>query len=303
MKLSIKLAACTFVTAAALMLSSNAFAAELLKVGSQGSEVSKLQQTLKSKGYYSYIVTGYYGSITKNAVTAFQRSNGLAVDGIAGSQTLGKLYSGTTSSNSTLLKVGSSGNEVTRLQQTLKGRGLFQHAVTGYYGSITKNAVMSFQRNSGLVVDGIAGRNTLNALYNNNTATISNASAVNNYTDQDLYWLSRIIEAEAKGESYTGKVAVGNVVLNRVKSSLFPNTVKGVIFEYYKGIPMFSPVENGTIYNTPDLESINAAKAALNGERPVGSATYFFNPSLSKGTWIVNNKTYVSKIGDHAFYA
>ncbi|MGE4282542.1 MAG: peptidoglycan-binding protein [Clostridia bacterium] len=301
MKLSIKLAVCTFITATSLLLSTNALAAGLLKVGSSGSEVSKLQQTLKDEGYFKNSVTGYYGSITKNAVLAFQRDNGLAVDGIAGSQTFDELYSGTSTNSSTLLKVGSSGNEITKLQQALKNKGYFQHAVTGYYGSITKNAVIAFQRNNGLAVDGIAGKNTLSKLYSSSTASVASTTA--GYTEEDLYWLSRVIEAEAKGESYTGKVAVGNVVLNRANSNLFPNTVKGVIFEYYKGIPMFSPVANGAIYNIPGQESINAAKAALSGEKPVGSATYFFNPDKSKGTWIVNNKTYVGKIGDHAFYA
>jgi N-acetylmuramoyl-L-alanine amidase len=117
-----------------------------------------------------------------------------------------------------------------------------------------------------------------------------------------MYWLSRIIEAESRGESYTGKVAVGSVIINRVASSDFPNTIKGVIFEYFQGIPQFSPVEDGSIYNTPSAESIRAAQDALNGVRPVGSATYFFNPDKASGTWIVNNKTYVTHIGGHVFY-
>ncbi|HOS70797.1 MAG TPA: cell wall hydrolase, partial [Bacillota bacterium] len=94
----------------------------------------------------------------------------------------------------------------------------------------------------------------------------------------------------------------GNVILNRVKSSSFPNTVKGVIFEYYKGIPQFSPVADGTIYNDPNADSIKAAKAAFNGTSYVGNATYFFNPNKSEGTWIVNNKTFVIRIGNHVFY-
>jgi N-acetylmuramoyl-L-alanine amidase len=117
-----------------------------------------------------------------------------------------------------------------------------------------------------------------------------------------LYWLSRIIHAEAEAEPYSGKVAVGNVILNRVKSGLFPNTVKGVIFDYYEGIPQFSPVADGTIYNSPDADSIQAAKDALNGVNYVGTATYFFNPDKAEGTWIVQNKTYVKRIGNHVFY-
>lgn len=122
------------------------------------------------------------------------------------------------------------------------------------------------------------------------------------FNSDDIYWLARIIEAEAGGEPYKGKVAVGNVVINRVLSSSFPNTVYGVIFEYYGNIPQFSPVADGTIYNNPSQVSIQAAKDAANGARPVGDATYFFNPSKAAGTWIVRNKTYVTRIGGHVFY-
>ena len=269
------------------------FAATVLKVGSEGSEVSKLQQTIKNKGYYTYRVTGYYGSITKDSVIRFQKASELTADGIAGPATLSKLYT-----VSTVLKYGSSGSEVSKLQQALKDKGYFNDSVTGYFGSVTKNAIISFQRKNNLTPDGIAGPITLNKLYSSTSVNAGQAQL-----SEDIYWLSRIIEAEAVGESYTGKVAVGSVVMNRVNSSLFPNTVKGVIFEYFQGIPMFSPVDNGSIYNTPSQESINAAYAAYNGEKPVGNATYFFNPDISKGTWIVNNKSYVTKIGDHAFYA
>lgn len=117
-----------------------------------------------------------------------------------------------------------------------------------------------------------------------------------------ILWLARIIEAEAGGEPYQGRVAVGNVVLNRVKSNDFSNNIYDVIFEYYGSIPQFSPVADGTIYNNPSQASINAAKDALNGARPVGNSTYFFNPDKAAGSWIVNNKSYLSRIGGHVFY-
>ncbi|HBM81360.1 MAG TPA: hypothetical protein DD426_11105 [Clostridiaceae bacterium] len=118
----------------------------------------------------------------------------------------------------------------------------------------------------------------------------------------NLYWLSRIIYAEASGEPYLGKVAVGNVVLNRVASRYFPNSVKGVIFEYYKGVPQFSPVADGSIYNIPSTQSIKAALEALRGAKPARDALYFFNPRKSSGSWIARNKTYVTRIGNHVFY-
>ena len=197
-----------------------------------------------------------------------------------------------------LLQYGSRGTAVVKLQQALKTKGYSLGTADGIYGSMTKSAVVRFQQANRLVVDGIAGRATQAKLFGTTTVAARGTS----YTATDLYWMSRIIHAEAEAEPYTGKVAVGNVIINRVKSSLFPNTIKGVIFEYYKGIPQFSPVADGTIYNTPNADSIKAAKAAMSGTSVVGSATYFFNPDKSEGTWIVENKTLVKRIGDHVFY-
>ena len=301
-RISLKATTCALIVTAGMIISAGTtFAATLLKVGSKGSEVSMLQQSLKDKGYFNYSVTGYYGSITKDAVIRFQAANGRATDGIAGPQTMSKLF-GSNTNSSNLLKIGMSGDQVSQLQQTLKSKGYFNHSVTGYFGTITKNTVIAFQRDHGLSADGIVGPQTMNALNSSTGSTVSAASNSANVSE-DIYWLARIIEAESSGESYSGKVAVGSVVMNRVKSSLFPNTVKGVIFEYFQGIPMFSPVANGTIYNNPSQASIDAAYAAYNGEKPAGNATYFFNPKKSSGSWIVKNKTFVTQIGSHAFYA
>ncbi|WP_205684235.1 cell wall hydrolase [Clostridium formicaceticum] len=120
--------------------------------------------------------------------------------------------------------------------------------------------------------------------------------------DDDIYWLSRIIHAEAQGEPYQGKVAVGNVVLNRVRSGNFPNSIYGVIFDRQDGYVQFSPVIDGTIHNTPDRDSIQAATDALNGVRPVGEALYFLNPRKATNFWIVANRRFMKTIGDHDFY-
>ena len=121
------------------------------------------------------------------------------------------------------------------------------------------------------------------------------------WTADELYWLSRIIYAEARGESLTGQIAVGNVVLNRVASPDYPDTIYEVIFDSEHAV-QFQPVSDGTIYNTPDTGSIQAAKLALQGVNVAGSSLFFFNPALSKGTWIVNNRTYYKTIGNHQFY-
>lgn len=136
--------------------------------------------------------------------------------------------------------------------------------------------------------------------------TVSNSSTNTpnrgNYRDEDLYWLSRIIHAEAQGESYQGKVAVGNVIINRVNSGQFPNTIKGVVFDKQHGYTQFSPVIDGTIYNSPGAESIKAATEVLNGARPVGNALYFLNPRKSTNFWITQNRKYMTTIGLHDFY-
>ena len=121
------------------------------------------------------------------------------------------------------------------------------------------------------------------------------------YNSTDLYWLSRIISAEAKGEPFAGQIAVGNVVLNRVKSSQFPNTVKGVIFDTKYGT-QFSPVAVGTIYNTPTASAVMAAKVCLEGYSLSTQMIYFYNPSIATSSWIGRTRPYIMTIGNHKFY-
>jgi N-acetylmuramoyl-L-alanine amidase len=121
------------------------------------------------------------------------------------------------------------------------------------------------------------------------------------YDQEDLYWLSRIISAESQGESLLGQIAVGNVVLNRVKSSEYPNTIQEVVFDTKDGV-QFEPVSNGTITQEPTATSVLAAKLALEGANVVGESLYFYAPALSAGSWIVKNCTYYTTIGCHRFY-
>jgi peptidoglycan hydrolase-like protein with peptidoglycan-binding domain len=148
-----------------------------LKVGSSGSEVTKLQNRLIALGYTDFSAsTGYYGSATKTAVTRFQGQNGLTADGVAGSATQGKLYS--SSAKSLTLKTGSSGEAVQALQLRLKALGHFSGTGTGYYGVVTKAAVTSFQKASGLTADGIAGAKTRTKAFSSNAVSAgSTASA------------------------------------------------------------------------------------------------------------------------------
>ena len=122
------------------------------------------------------------------------------------------------------------------------------------------------------------------------------------YNEDDLYWLSRIISAEAKGESLKGQIAVGNVVLNRVRSKSYPNTIYGVIFDRKHGT-QFSPVAFGTIYQNPSASSVIAAKICLEGYSLSNDILFFVNPRLATSTWIEENRKYEFTIGNHNFYS
>lgn len=124
---------------------------------------------------------------------------------------------------------------------------------------------------------------------------------VADYNQEDLYWLARVISAESRGEPLLGQMAVGNVVLNRVSSVEFPNTVKGVVFDAKNGV-QFEPVSNGTIYDEPTDSAVLAAKLCLEGARVVGDSLYFYAPALSAGKWINSSRPYYTTIGCHRFY-
>ncbi|MBR1654711.1 MAG: spore cortex-lytic enzyme [Clostridia bacterium] len=190
-----------------------------------------------------------------------------------------------------LSKYGSSGSEVTQIQTKLKRWGYYNGNIDGIYGSKTVAAVRSFQSKNGLTVDGIAGPKTLQAMgiY---TSSSSGGTASNN----DLNLLAHLIYAEARGEPYTGQVAVGAVVLNRVKSSSFPNSVAGVI--YQRGA--FDVVSDGQINYSPNSTAINAARDALNGWDPTYGCIYYFNPNTATSKWIWS-RPYVITIGSHRF--
>lgn len=191
-----------------------------------------------------------------------------------------------------LSKYGSTGSEVRTIQEKLKRWGYYYGNVDGIYGSQTVAAVKKFQQKNGLAVDGIAGTQTLKAM-GIMTSSSSN-STTNNSSNLNL--LARLIYGEARGESYTGQVAVGAVVLNRVKSSSFPNTISGVI--YQKGA--FDAVADGQINLTPNSTAIKAAQDALNGWDPSYGAIYYFNPSTATNKWIWSRPMTVT-IGKHRF--
>lgn len=122
------------------------------------------------------------------------------------------------------------------------------------------------------------------------------------YNYDDVYWLSRIIYAESGAEDFVGKLAVGTVVMNRLASDDFPDSIYEVIFDTEYGL-QFTPTKNNRIYNTPDEESIIAAKICLDGYKTDSNILYFLDESIATSKWIVNNRTYILTIGNHDFYS
>ena len=191
-----------------------------------------------------------------------------------------------------LSKYGSRGSEVSTIQEKLKRWGYYTGNVDGIYGSLTVAAVKKFQQKNGLTVDGIAGTQTLTAM--GITSSSSGGSSTNNSSNVNL--LARVIYGEARGEPYTGQVAVGAVIMNRVRSSKFPNTIAGVV--YQSGA--FDAVEDGQVNLTPDSTAKKAAQDALNGWDPSYGAIYYFNPNTATNKWIWSRPLTVT-IGKHRF--
>ena len=191
-----------------------------------------------------------------------------------------------------LSKYGSSGSEVTQIQTKLKRWGYYNGKIDGIYGSKTVSAVRNFQSKNGLTVDGIAGPKTLAAMGIFSSKSTGSSSTNNS----DLNLLAHLIFAEARGEPYSGQVAVGAVVLNRVKSSKFPNSIAGVI--YQPGA--FDVVSDGQINFAPNTTAVNAARDALNGWDPTYGCIYYFNPNTATSSWIWS-RPHVVTIGNHRF--
>ncbi|MBQ7876348.1 MAG: spore cortex-lytic enzyme [Clostridia bacterium] len=188
-----------------------------------------------------------------------------------------------------LSRLGSTGSEVTKIQTRLKNWGYYKGSVDGKYGSQTQKAVKDFQKKNGLTADGIAGSATLAAM---GISSVSGSSAANN----DVYLLARAINGEARGEPYAGQVAVGAVILNRVKHPSFPNTVAGVI--YQPGA--FTAVDDGQIDAAMTSSCERAARDALNGWDPTGGAIYYYNPVTATNKWI-RSRPIILTIGKHVF--
>ena len=188
---------------------------------------------------------------------------------------------------------GSSGQTVRTIQEKLIRWGYLEGAADGIYGSKTEAAVKRFQKKNGLTADGVVGPATLKAL-----GMSSSGSGSSSAWDSDVALLAKVISAEARGEPYSGQVAVGAVILNRVSHPSFPNTIAGVV--YQPGA--FTCMVDGQIDQPVADSAVRAARDAINGADPSGGAIYYFNPSTATSAWIWS-RPLIKVIGSHRFCA
>ncbi len=189
--------------------------------------------------------------------------------------------------NNEAIVITASQSENKQIQQRLKELGYYAGSIDGIIGSQSLKAIRNFQRDYGLTVDGIVGPKTLSAL---------GLSSSTSYTSQDLYLLAKCVHAEARGEPYVGQVAVAAVILNRVDSPEFPNTISGVIYQPWA----FTAVNDGQINLEPNDSAYSAAKDALNGWDPTYGCLYYYNPKTATSEWIWSRIPVVT-IGEHVF--
>lgn len=195
------------------------------------------------------------------------------------------------------LSWGSRGDYVRLAQRKLSQWGYHKGSVDGVYGRQTYTSVTLFQRRNGLTADGVVGPRTWRALGENvpdRRAGAARATPVRRQDDLEL--LARVVSAEAKGEPYEGQVAVGGVILNRIRDSRFPNTLAGVVYQTHA----FESVSNGEIYKPVSAASRRAAQDALNGWDPSGGAVFFWNPYKPVSKWIWS-RPIQKQIGNHVF--
>ena len=266
----------------------NIFAAETV---ANESQIRLVQQRLKDWGYYDGPVTGYYGELTKAAVIKFQRKHGLNAAGYLGPLTLEKIgiYVQTPSSS----VVGSTpygADVIKKVQQRLLDWGYYDGPVTGYYGKLTTAGVIKFQKKHGLNAEGYLGPLTLEKI---GICVYESGSTQSN---SDLELLARCVYGESRGEPYEGQVAVAAVILNRVEHQDFTNRNSEIIYQAWA----FTVVKDGQISLSPDQQTYNACRDALNGWDPSYGCLFYYNPEIATSQWMFQ-KPVVTKIGSHVF--
>lgn len=235
----------------------------------------------------TFAVTGIKGSANKNGHTVYAMNEILDAETAAGAA---------------VLRQGAKGGEVKEVQRRLKQWGYYNGSVDGVFGAGTRAAVIKFQKKNGLTADGVVGASTYKALGMNSSYQVlagknqNTAQSTGGFSSSEVYLLAKTIYAEGRGEPYTGQVAIGAVVLNRVRSNQFPNTISGVVYQKHA----FTAVSDGQINLTPNETAMKAARDAINGWDPTGGALYYYNPAIATSSWIFDRQT-VTVIGKHVF--
>ena len=213
-----------------------------------------------------------------------------------------EIFDAETTTGAAVLRQGAKGGEVKEVQRRLKQWGYYNGSVDGVFGAGTRAAVIKFQKKNGLTADGVVGAATYKALGMNSSYQVlagknqNTAQNTGGFSSSEVYLLAKTIYAEGRGEPYTGQVAIGAVILNRVRSSAFPNTISGVVYQKHA----FTAVSDGQINLTPNETAMKAARDAINGWDPTGGALYYYNPAVATSSWIFDRQT-VTVIGKHVF--
>ncbi|WP_235929372.1 spore cortex-lytic enzyme [Heyndrickxia ginsengihumi] len=236
-----------------------AFTSQVIQRGAVGDDVIELQARLQYIGYYKGKIDGVFGWSTYWALRNFQEAFGLPIDGLAGATTKAKLVKASKYDASYVKAQVNSGKSFT------------------YYGGVSQKK----QTSSGT---------------SNTTTKTTTANVPNGYSQNDIQLLANAVYGEARGEPYEGQVAVAAVILNRVESPSFPNTISGVIFEP----GAFTAVSDGQIWLTPNETAKKAVLDAINGWDPSGNALYYFNPATATSKWIWS-RPQIKRIGKHIF--
>ncbi|WP_407406961.1 spore cortex-lytic enzyme [Peribacillus sp.] len=252
----------------------NAFSSQVIQRGAVGDDVIELQARLQNIGYYQGKIDGAYGWGTYWALRNFQEDFGLPIDGLAGSTTKKKLSDASNFNKEFVHDQINKGNEFT------------------YYGGvdIDKQVKVKDKENAS------TSKENDSTSDNKSTGTATSANLPGGYSQNDIQLMANAVYGESRGEPYTGQVAVAAVILNRVESASFPNTVSGVIFEPRA----FTAVADGQIWLTPNERAKEAVLDAINGWDPSGNAEYYFNPETATSKWIWS-RPQIKKIGKHIF--
>ncbi|WP_425490377.1 spore cortex-lytic enzyme [Heyndrickxia vini] len=246
-----------------------AFTNQVIQKGAVGDDVIELQARLQNIGFYRGKIDGVFGWGTYWALRNFQKDFGLAIDGLAGPKTRAKLVKASNYNKAFVMDQIKKGNEFT------------------YYGGVDIDKQIKPKKSSN-------GKTTQKKPSNSSNANAANVP--NGYSQNDIQLLANAVYGESRGEPYEGQVAVAAVILNRIESSSFPNTVSGVIFEP----GAFTAVADGQIWLTPNETAKKAVIDAINGWDPTGEALYYFNPATATSKWIWS-RPQIKQIGKHIF--